>query len=141
MALVVLAQSDMALLADPVRTRVGIPHLVAAPLQRRFEGTAVRFAGDQYPTPFYGEGRGLQRQLTGLYGGSEHEQLAALVRLLELAASHVDPRLLFRTHIGQVADLDPIMAVSVFGYEVTPGRGQLQTLTMTVDAVQWDGTE
>ena len=141
MALVVLTGSDLSLLADPIPTRVPIPHLIAAPLSIRYDGTAVRFAGDELPTGFMGEGSGIERQLTCLYGGTEQNELAALLGLLETARRHPDPRMILRTHIGQVAGFDPAMAVVCYGAEVTPQRGQIVQVALTVSAVQWDGLD
>ena len=141
MALIVLKGSDLSLLADPVPTRVPIPHLIAAPLAIRYDGTTVRFAGDELPTAFLGEGGGVERQLTCLYGGSEQNSLAALLGLLETAHRHPDPRLLLRTHIGTVAGFDPAMAVVCLGVDVTPQRGQIVQAQLTVSAVQWDGLD
>lgn len=139
MALVVLTTTDFALLVDPVNTRVRVPHLTAAPLSERWNGTAVAFAGDTLPTGFVGEGGTATRSLTCLYGGTEQNDLAALIRLFRTAREQPDPRLLFRTHIGQVGDLDPVMAVLCLGYDLTPQAGQIQTLTVQVQAVQWEG--
>lgn len=137
MAGVILRTADLALLSDPVATRVLIPHLVAVQPQQGWDGTVVRFAGDAYPTPFRGEGRDQSWQLQARYGGTEHEELADLLALLDRAAQAADSRLALRTHYGQVPGLDDVYAVVIFGVQVVPQPGQLAEVSMTAQRVAW----
>lgn len=137
MTAVVLGKADIALWSDPGATRVVIPHLGGAARNLGTSGAVVQFEGDDYPTPFRGTSRSATYDLTCRYGAHEHDQLLALVRLLdEVAPAAPDSRLMLRTHVGQVAGLDPVVAVVVFAVPPVPARGLVVDLQFQATVVQ-----
>ena len=132
-----LGKADLSLWSDPASTLVQIPHLGGAARMLRTAGTTVQFEGDDFPTPFRGTSRHVTYNLTARYGGFEHDQAAALLELLdEIAPAAPDSRLLLRTHAGQVAGLDPAVAVVVFEVATTPAVGFILDVTFTATVVQ-----
>lgn len=136
MASVVLGRAVLALFADPA-TAVVIPSLMAAPYALGRDRTSVRFAGDEYPTGFRGEGRQFTFTLTCRYSRKQHAELLALQQLIDVqAAALPDPRLLLRTHFGLAAGLDVAVAVELTGpLQVTPGAA-VTDVTFPVEVVQ-----
>lgn len=113
MATVYLAKPDIALFADPGATLVVIPHLVAAPRTRTREQASVRFEGDEAPTTFRGEGRTRVYDLTARFGGDEHDDMLALIDLIEAAHDAPDGRLQLRTNFFDTPGLNPFEVVTV----------------------------
>lgn len=132
-----LAKADLALFSDLAGSRVQIPHLTASAPTRAYAGTAVKFAGDAYPTPFRGEGRAKSWQLTARYLASEQASATELLDLIELAADSPDSRLFLRTHYGQVAGMNDALAVVVFGVDPQPQMGQYVDIGFTASAVAY----
>lgn len=136
-ASVQLGKAELSLLSDPVGTRVVIGSLMSMPISRGRDRTAVRFLGDQFPTGFHGEGRDHTYALSCRYARAKHDDLLALVNLLDvLAPAAVDKRLLLRTHWSLAAGLDVAVAVEMAGpLSLTPDAAAVD-VTFTVQVVQ-----
>lgn len=136
MASVVLGRAVLALFADPA-TAVVIPSLMAAPYTLGRDRTSVRFAGDEYPTGFRGEGRSRTYTLTCRYPRARYDELLALLHLVDvLAPASPDPRMFLRTHFGLAVGLDVAVAVEPTGpLQVTPGAA-VTDVTFPVEVVQ-----
>lgn len=135
MTAIVLPNADIALWTDPAGTRVAIPHLTAVGDTRTYSGVVVQFAGDTLPTPFRGEARSGSYRLTARFKQAEQATLLALLALFSTAAAAADSRLQLRTHYGQVAGLDDVLAVAVFGVEVSPQTGLYVDVAFTAEVV------
>lgn len=116
-----LGHADLGLFSDPVGTRVAIPHLMSLTETPTAAGVDVQFEGDTYPTPFDGPARTRSFEGVCRYGAHEHDQLLALIDLVErVAAAAPDKRLLPRTHLGLVPGLDSAVAVRIRSLPRTP---------------------
>lgn len=142
-----LGRADLALFTDPIGSRVLIPHLVGLVRTRERVGVDVRFEGDEWPTPFDGEGRLGQLDLTCRYGESDLAQRIALEHLVdELAPARFDKRLLLRLHLDSGADLAPelqtfvaagnALAVRIRRLVSTPTGAGNADITATATVVQ-----
>lgn len=134
MSAVLLQTADLSLFSDPSR-RVAIPKLTGSRRVRRYDGVAVRFAGDELPTPFRGEGRGRTYDLTCRFTRKKQAQAQALLDLIDDAAGLPDSRLFLRTHYGQVAGLDDAAAVIVLQDDLAPQVGLYIDVTLVCEAV------
>lgn len=114
MASVTLPLPDLALFADVEATRVQVPHLVAADRTRGQSVALVTFEGDQHPTPFRGEARSLRYSMTARFGADDHDDMAALLQLLELAQDAPDGRIQYRpAYFAETPWLQPLEVVTV----------------------------
>jgi hypothetical protein len=137
MAGIVLPHADIALFSDPVASRVIFPRVQALPQTRRYERTVVRFEGDDQPTPFGGEGRPRSYQLQARFLSGEQATLAALIALLDLAHQAPDPRLLLRTHVALIGELNEIEVVTVDEVVTTPAGAGVFDVTFTANTVAY----
>lgn len=134
---IVLAKPDLALFSDVEATRVTIPRLRGISRTRRFDQTLVRFEGDEQPTPFRGEGRPRTYPLVARYFANEHDDLAALLALFELAQDAPDPRMLLRITAGLVPELNAIEVVVVSEITDTFVPGQAVDVSWTASTVAY----
>lgn len=111
-----LPTPDLALFTDVEATRIAIPHLVVQDRSKRLAGAVVQFEGDTAPTPFTGEAVPRTYELTARYVYSEHEDMAALVALLDAAHAASDSRLMLRTNARLVEALNRIEVGVAFEY-------------------------
>jgi hypothetical protein len=131
-----LNRARIGLWSDP-SSQIAIPHLKGMPVTRGYAGTLVQFVGDDYSTGFRGQAKTKSYAMTCRYLKAEQAQLVALINLFETAHSAPDPRLLLRTHPGQVAGLNESVAVQVFDPVATPGDGLVWDLTFTAQVVNY----
>lgn len=139
MARLDLGRADIALLANPSGTRVVIPSLAALSAPFSQEKAFVRFAGDRYPTAFYGEGRSASFALTCNFPRKLHTELDAFLTLLrDTAPAAADSRLLLRTHVGLAPGLNDAVAVEVDGDVVPSWTAPMVSVSLTVRVVEND---
>lgn len=137
MASVELGRADLALFSDPGSSRVVIPTLLAMSQRRSRARAFVTFEGDEYPTTFHGTSRSRTFDLTCRYSSTQHDQMLALINLVdEVSPAAGDTRLLLRTHIGLASGLNPSVAVEVTSdiTEAPIGAGNID-LTFSVQVV------
>lgn len=136
MATVHLQKPDLALFSDPVNTRVIVPHMIAAPRTRRWEQASVRFEGDTAPTVFRGEGVGRSYGIVCRYSHVEHDDMAALLRLLESAHTAPDGRIQLRTNFFDAGGLDRYEVVTVADVTETHVKARAWDVSFTATTVQ-----
>ena len=138
MAHVTLSVADIALFADPEATRVEIPHLRVASPTRRYDQTTVRFEGDAEPTAFRGEGHTKSHEVVCRYVYHEHDQMLALLDLLDDAFAAPDCRLQLRTVRSDTAGMDPlIVATLASDVPEAPLGGRAWDITFTLQQVDY----
>lgn len=139
MAVVHLAKPDMALFSDPGSTLVQIPHLMAAPRTRHRRKVGVLFEGDNAPTTFRGASGRQHRsyRLTCRYTAAEHQQMWALVDLLETAESAPDGRLQLRLQHFLVDGLQPFEVVTAGDVDEQRVDGRSWDVSFTVTTAQY----
>lgn len=131
---VVLERARIGLFSDP-STQIEIPHLTGFQATRGYDGTVVRFVGDDYPTGFRGEGKTRAYAMTARYLSAERAQMKSLLDMFDLAHGSPDSRLLLRTHIGQIAGLDTAEAIQVFQVQPAAQSGRFWDLNFTAQVV------
>lgn len=136
MAGVELPRPDIGLYDDFAATRVEIPHLVGQNRKRQADKTTVLFDGLTGETAFRGEGRVRSYPLRSRYVYSEHDEMRALVDLLEAAEAADDGRLLFRTNARLVSGLDLVEVVVAFDVDEEHLGGQAWDVVFTVSTVE-----
>ena len=137
MATPVLANADIALFTDPAGTRVVLPRVKSQTDGRPKEQTIVRFEGHALETQFRGEGQPRSYQLTVRFLAAEHATMGALLALFDTAHAASDGRLLLRLNAFNVADLNPIEAITVENPTRSPVGGQAWDVSFVAHAVEF----
>jgi hypothetical protein len=133
----ILEHADLALLSDPVATRVVLRRPTGQAKTVTGEGTYVRFEGRTRPTSARGEGLANVWQIELVFARSEHAEALAVEALLETAFTAADDRLVLRTRLGTVEGLDPVQVVSVHAWQPTPQAGGVRRLSFEATEVDW----
>lgn len=139
MAVVHLAKPDLALFADPGSTLVQIPHLMVATRTRTRAKAGVLFEGDSAPTWFRGASGKAQRSyaLQCRYSAREHDEMWALLDLLEMAEIAADGRLQLRLNHFDVPDLQSFEVVHASDVTEPHVSGRVWDVTFTVTTAQY----
>lgn len=132
-----LARADMALLSNPGPTRVVIPRMQVLTPETTFGETVVRFDGFRRGQSFRDDGVDDTWQCTARYMADEHALMAALISLFKARFVDPDGRILFRTHMGEIGDLNDVEAVVVSKVSTSWQGGQIADVSFQAQAVDW----
>jgi len=137
MASVLLDSSDVALLSDPVASRVVLPRLSGMDDQQQAEVAHVQFEGYDDPSGFRGTSRTVDRRLMVRFMAREHETMGQLLDLFETARLAVDGRLLLRPNLFTVPGMNPLFVFLASDVAKTPADVQVWDVTWTARLVEF----
>lgn len=132
MAFITFEDIDVALYADIPGTLVTIPTMSAAPWRKHYNSTLVEFDGDEWPTPFTGEGKTQSWDMQVTFGNHQHELAKALEDLFDLAHDSVDSRIQIRADTSTVPGQALYVVGVVHDLQGTPMPARPVQLSWTI---------
>ena len=127
-----LRKPDVALFSDPVGTRVELPRMTV--LSRQVEPRAALVSFEGYDDPVLIRGAAGRRRPVDIgvsYFRQEHQQLVALLALLERLQTAPDGRLQVRSVTSDTPGLDGLLVVGVTSWSEVPARQGVRTVSIS----------
>lgn len=135
MAGIILAKPEIALASDYEGTRLILPRIAVA-RRRSYDQVLVGPAdGDEFPMSFGGFGKGRTFDAKVRYSYQEHDEMAALVDLFEMAHASPDRRLVLRPNQFLVGGLDDVNWIVVAEVAESYVGGQAWDVAFTATTV------
>ena len=133
-----LATADIALLSDPIGSRVVLPRLLRADPTETDDSTLVHLEGLELPVVSTGPHTDLTIGCLARFGEFEHDRCLDLIDLFRTARTSADRRLVLRTNAGHVGGFDEFNVGVVRNIPRTRLVGVTHDVPFTFEAVHYE---